>query len=65
MITLSITTSQKNKAINEWLTKIGIDSDIIKGYDTVTMTFNEDDIKKMPANKDKTVEIDINDIKEK
>lgn len=65
MITLSITTSQKNKAINEWLTKIGIDSDIINGYDTVTITFTEDDIKKMPANKDKTVEVNINDIKEK
>ena len=62
---LSITSSQKNKAITEWLQKIGIDSDIINGYDTVTMTFTEDDIKKLPSNKDKMVEIDINDIKEK
>lgn len=62
MIKLAITTSQKNPAIIDWMKRIGIDSEIINGYDTVTITFTEDDIKKLPSNKDKTIDIDINDI---
>jgi hypothetical protein len=62
-IKLSITTSQKTKSIVEWLKKIGIDSDIINGYDTVTIEFTEDDIKQLPSNKDKVVDINISDIK--